>query len=293
MSLLNNLEHFVNTKTDDLQFNVNLKEFLRVSEIENPRDVLKERIQIWKAERKTDEEVRSLISDFIRELDIRETEAVKFMLSNPLPNLVDFKRLSPGLLAACLVFDKSQLDYRNKLVYKLNEVNADTEFIIWLIERGFEGSSSDTHNICKNRNLDLLKYYQDKKIITEVPPSVMSFLIDELDAEFIQYILDNNLIEEDYFGKNRTFELAIRRCINYGQNRIDILKLLFSKNENLFKRVVVDKIYTTCASLSGMGNAKIILCSWLWTNDMKWNMDHVKIAGGNPAMLFYLKHPNC
>lgn len=286
MSLLNNLENFLSTESRDLQLVDNLKAFLKSIEIENPRDVLKNRIQIWKSERKTDQEVHSLISEFIRELDIRATEAVKFMLSNPLPNLDDFKRLSPAQLGACLDFDKSQLTYQTQIVHKLNEVNADTEFIIWLIEHGFQGSSSDTYNICKNRNFDLLKYYQDKKVITEVPPAVMLLLIDENDMEFFRYLLDNNLIEEDYW-KNSTFELAIRRCTHYSHDRLDMLKLLFAKNGCLFKRLVVEKIYPSHPSLNGMSNASDVLCSWLWRNDMRWTR-RVAERARNPVMLSFL-----
>lgn len=286
MSLIEKVEAYTQSQLlcnqNESDFLTNLENFLNQNKKTRVEHQLLQQIQSWKQFDKSDDRVYALLSDFIRKNKVHSSfDANKFLNSNPRPNLSMFKSLSSDELKACVAYDKKEFSYHTQIVHVLNKENADTDFIIWLLEQGFQGSSWDTAIICENENLPLLKYYIENKICKDLNCHALGALVKKNNLVMFNYILDNNLIPEEYFSKNATFYSTISNGIE--KANLLMLQLLYGKDSKFFRQIIQKEFY---GFPPRMKNAPNTICLWLWENDMKWTQQ-IANQSNNKFMLSF------
>lgn len=287
MSLIEKVEAYTQSQLlcnqNESDFLSNLENFLNQNKKTRVEHQLLQQIQSWKQFDKSDDRVYALLSDFIRKNKVHSSfDANKFLNSNPRPNLNMFKSLSPDELKACVAYDKKQFSYHTQIVYIMNKENADTDLIIWLLEHGFKGSSQDTAYICENENLRLLKYYIENKICSDLDCYTLRALVKKNNLLIFNYILDNNLLPEDYMSRNFTFYGAISECIE--NSSLEMLQLLYNKDKKFFKEMIQKEFYRFPIRMKTATNT---ICLWLWDNDMKWTQQIAKQSNNKFMISFF------
>lgn len=287
MSITTKLENFlINCQaTSEEQFLQTLKEFLETNAPQLPViESLRTQVNMLQNENKSEQEVYDYLLHFISE---RTSElrvpfvAEKFMRSKPHPTFEQFRHLSPAQLQQCLEYDSSRRTYHDKIVHTVKKNNENTEFVIWLLEKGFKGCQFDTPSICENNNFALLEYYHKNKVCEYINCHALGTVIKDNNVNFFRYILDNDLIEKTFYGYRISLEKMIDNCIEH--NRFDMLKELFAKEESGFRDRVRERMFVKPREVNPMAKASNTICLWLWEKDMKWT--HIQAKNLNNTFM--------
>lgn len=285
--LLTKLETFLDNIgiVSDEEFIKSLQKFLEQEKKPKITQELKEIIKQCKQD--NDDMIYKKIRTFTENYQTFDPKT--FLTSDPLPDFDAFKKLTHEQLQSCVAFDKGFGWFeKNQIVYKLNNLNVDAEFIIWLIDNGFVATEWDLFAICERGQFKLFKFYFERKVIDALHNChILPIIIKKNNMQFLKYILDNNLI---YNGTEQTqiytikniFDMYVQACIEH--NNIPMLGLLFSKDK---ENVIEAANYCFNVLTYPMKKATRDMCLWFWSNNIKWNLDQAKKANNNFMISFF------
>jgi hypothetical protein len=288
MSLLSKLQTFLDSvgNISDEKFLQKLDEFLDHEKKPKTLLQLKEYIAKWNYYNYTDEHINKLVKEFIHICNNPPTfDAQKFLKTKPYPNLQAFQNLTSEQLRLCLEFDKKQWIYREKIVYNVVVDAYDPQLIVWLINSGFQPSEWDLFEFCRRNDFQLFKFYFERKIVDKVTNChILPILIKNNNMDIFKYVVENDLISQSLYEKKLIFENAICECAK--SNNLEMMTMLFTKDEAYFKSSVVDSVYND-QFYNAMKNASKEVCLWLWGNDMKWTAKQAGFAKNKFMISFH------
>ena len=291
MSLLSKLETFLNSvgNVSDVRFLEILNEFLDHEKKPKALLQLKEAMSKWKYHNYTNEQINNLVKEFIHtQNNLPIIDAEKFLYSKPYPDLEAFKNLTPEQLRLCLECDKKQWNSRQEIVYKINRDAYNPELLIWLIDTGFKATEWDLFEICRRDDVQLFKFYFERNIVGKITNChILPIVIKNNNMDIFRYVVENDLIcgENVLFTKKLIYENAISECIK--SNNLEMMTMLYTKDEPYFKNIVVDQLYNDRTSYNVLNTASKEVCLWLWGNDMKWTAHQAELAKNKFMICFH------
>lgn len=154
-----------------------------------------------------------------------QNDNVKEFLKKDNLSIMDFEKLSKEELDFCLVYDQLQKFNIHKLIPRLLFKKIyKTEFIIYLINLGFEAGDCETSAIIESNNIELLQYYHKHNLIDRVCTNGLDLAMLYNHMDMFMYILDHNL-----YNKNNSIEMAMKTSLEQSKYQyFEILKKRFS-----------------------------------------------------------------
>lgn len=229
-------------------------------------------------EKECDEELKKKILKILNE-DVVDEQSLKqslketcgFISKKPLPDLEWFKSLSQNELNFLLEEEK-KLRYDFRVVYRANIENKPTEFVVFLIEKGFTACQYDTVPLSRNGNLELIKYYQN--LFNDMDRWKTLNLAGAAEANhphILKYFLTHKEVFDSYSHSVDTL-MAIHKSLE--QKTPECLKVLLEERQSDVSEAVY-RIYSNKSHWSlHKPNNQILL--FLWDNGLKWTENQAR-----------------
>jgi hypothetical protein len=207
---------------------------------------------------------------------------VDFIIPYKIPSFELMKSLDDRIIKRWIELDK-KIHTNLQLLYYVSHSLCDTEYVIWLIDKGFTATSFNTASFAKNGNLELLKYYHSKKLDFNMYTAKEAVAVNRLDI--LTWLFDNNLInvklcDTFYHCKDDLLATAVR------VNNIEILEYL--KNKNITFRVpYYSNNKWNLKDDQPNQKVKNTTLLWLWNNGYTWSKEIAHECGNSFMKSFF------
>ena len=209
----------------------------------------------------TDEEINNIVNSLRGTLD--------FNIPYNIPKFDLLKNLDDRIIKRWIELD-NKTHPNLQLLYNVSRSLCDTEYVIWLVEKGFCTKPYNTSFFAEHGNFDLLKYYHSKKLEFNMYTAKSAVHANRLDI--LKWLFDNNKLisvklgDNYYDCKEYLMPTAVR------VNNIEILEYLQSNNITFRVPYYSNNI---CDLKDGrktktVKNSTLV---WLWNNGYKWSKE--------------------
>ncbi len=189
----------------------------------------------------------------------------------PLPSYNDLLDLDTNMLHEWIKLDKLEyIEYQ--MVLNACKQNYDDDYIMLLIELGFQSSIYDTLYLAQNKRIDLICYYYENKL--PFNEYTANEFIKQGRIDILNWLFCNKLIKPSYHND------IINTAIMF--NKVFILGYLLE-----YHNIKPSKeIYYTLENEFNIGFINDNTLMWLWIHDIKWTRE-IAIKYNNNYMLSY------
>jgi hypothetical protein len=278
MSLVSNLKRFLETfekETTDL-------ETKHIEQLENFIKKFKSKSN----EVLNDTEIIKIVNDLrnITETILKGRQIATYAF--------DFmKDVNEDILKKWIELDSKERTFHTKMIYNIciKEPN-NTQYIIWLINKGFYVDEWGTASIAESGNLELLLYYHERKI--GFTPAVATMACKNGYLDILKFCYEIGFIAHDH---TRDISMSFM-VIAFENNHTHILEYLKTDKElnfvieltpwRLIKNASVEELLTQFKITDKLSKIKNTTLLWLYSNGYKWTKKFA-LEMNNPFMMSF------